>query len=92
MPTVPTIAEAGVPGYDVTVWYGIFATGGTPKPMVDKLNAGLVQAMQSADVRQQFSAMGLEAVGNAPAEFAALVQSEIKQWAHVIKRAGIKPE
>jgi len=92
VPNVPTIAEAGVPGYDVTIWYGIFATGGTPKPIVDKLNAGWVQALQSADVRQQLSAIGLEAVGNAPAQFAALVRSEIQQWGQVIKRAGIKPE
>jgi tripartite-type tricarboxylate transporter receptor subunit TctC len=92
VPNVPTIAEAGVPGYDVTIWYGIFTTGGTPKPIVDKLNAGWVQALQSADVRQQLSAIGLEAVGNSASQFAALVKSEIQQWGEVIKRAGIRPE
>jgi tripartite-type tricarboxylate transporter receptor subunit TctC len=92
VPNVPTIAEAGVPGYDVTIWYGIFTTGGTPRPIVEKLNAGFVQALQAADVRQQLTSIGLEPVGTAPGQFAALVQSEIKQWGLVIKRAGIKPE
>ena len=92
LPTVPTIAEAGVPGYNVTVWYGILATGRTPQPVLDKLHSGLVQAIQSPEVRQQLSAMGLDAVGNPAAEFAATVRSEIRQWADVIRRAGIKPE
>jgi len=91
VPNVPTLAEAGVPGYDVTVWYGILATGRTPKPVVDKLNADFVKAIQSADVRQQLTAMGLEPVGNTSAQFAATIRSEIAQWAKVIKQAGIKP-
>jgi tripartite-type tricarboxylate transporter receptor subunit TctC len=92
LPNVPTIAEAGVPGYAVTVWYGVFTTGRTPQPIVQKLNAGFVQAIQSADVKQQLGAMGLEAVGNPSAEFAASVKSEIRQWADVIRKAGIKAE
>jgi len=92
IPDVPTIAEAGVRGYDVTVWYGILATGHTPKAVVDKLNAGIVQALRSADVRQQLSVIGLEPVGNASAEFAAKIRTEIVQWAAVAKRAGIHPE
>ncbi|MES2562004.1 MAG: tripartite tricarboxylate transporter substrate binding protein [Pseudomonadota bacterium] len=92
LPNVPTIAEAGVPGYQVTVWYGVLATGRTPKPVLEKLNAGFAQAIQSPEVRQQLAAMGLEAVGNSASEFAATLNSEIKQWAEVIKRAGIKPE
>jgi tripartite-type tricarboxylate transporter receptor subunit TctC len=92
LPSVPTIAEAGVPGYQVTVWYGILATGRTPQPVLEKLNAGFVQAIQSPEVRQQLSAMGLEPVGNASADFAATVRTEIRQWTDVIKRAGIKPE
>jgi tripartite-type tricarboxylate transporter receptor subunit TctC len=92
LPSVPTIGESGVPGYNVTVWYGIFTTGRTPQPVLDKLNASFVQAIQSPDVRQQLGAMGLEPVGNGSAEFSATVRSEIRQWADVIKRAGIKPE
>src|SRR5262245_36337206 len=92
MPDVPPIAEAGVPGYDVTIWYGIFATGGTPGIIVDRLNAGFVQALKSADVIRELNGIGLEPVGNSSAEFAASVRSEIKQWGEVIRRAGIKPE
>jgi tripartite-type tricarboxylate transporter receptor subunit TctC len=92
VPDVPAIAEAGVPGYDVTIWYGIFATGGTPKAVVDKLNAGFAQALRSPDVIQQLTGIGLEPVGNSSAEFTATVRSEIKQWGAVIKRAGIKSE
>jgi len=91
-PNVPAIAEAGVPGYDVTIWYGIFTTGGTPKPVVEKLNAGFVEALKSAEVSQKLNAIGLEPVGASPGAFAATVRSEIKQWGQVIKRAGIKPE
>jgi tripartite-type tricarboxylate transporter receptor subunit TctC len=92
MPNVPAIAESGVPGFDVTIWYGILATGGTPKPVVEKLNSGIVQALKSADVRQQLGAMGLEPVGSSAAEFGAKVRSEIAQWAKVVKQAGIKSE
>ena len=92
VPNVPTVAEAGVPGYDVTVWYGILATGGTPRAIVDKLNAGFVKALQSADVRQQLTSLGLEPVGSSPSEFDAKVRSEIAQWAKVVKQAGIRPE
>jgi tripartite-type tricarboxylate transporter receptor subunit TctC len=90
VPDVPTIAEAGVPGYDVTVWYGILATGRTPKAVVDKLNQGFVAALQSPDVRQQLTAMGLEPVGNPAAQFAATIRAEIAQWAKVVKQAGIR--
>jgi tripartite-type tricarboxylate transporter receptor subunit TctC len=92
VPEVPTIAEAGVPGYDVTVWYGVFTTGGTPKPVVDRLSSGFVQALRSPDVIRGLNGIGLEPVGNSPAEFAASVRSEIRQWGEVIRRAGIKPE
>jgi tripartite-type tricarboxylate transporter receptor subunit TctC len=90
VPEVPTIAEAGVPGYNVTVWYGILATGRTPKAVVDKLNHGFIAAIRSPDVRQQLTAMGLEPVGNPAAQFAATIRTEIAQWAKVVKQAGIK--
>ncbi len=91
-PAIPTIAEAGVPGYNVTVWYGILATGRTPKAIVDKLNAEFVKALQSPDVRQQLINLGIEPVGNTPAQFGATVRAEITQWAQVVKRAGIRSE
>lgn len=92
VPDVPSIAEAGVPGYDVTIWYGVFTTGGTPRSIVDKLNAGFAQALRSEEVVKQLHGIGMEPVGNAADVFAASVRTEIKQWAQVIKRAGIKPE
>jgi tripartite-type tricarboxylate transporter receptor subunit TctC len=92
LPEVPTIAEAGLPDYQVTIWYGILATGRTPQPVLGRINAGFVHAIQAPEVRQQLSAMGLEPVGNSAAEFSATVRSEIKQWGEVIQRAGIKPE
>jgi len=92
VPDVPTIAEAGVPGYDVTVWYGIFVTGGTPRPIVARLNADFVKAISVPDVRQQLTAMGLEPIGNSSEEFNRLVRSEIQQWGQVIQRAGIKQQ
>ena len=92
MPDVPTMAEAGVPGYDVTVWYGILTTGRTPRQIIEKLNAGIVKALQSADVRQQLTSLGLEPVGNSSAQFGAKIRAEIAQWAQVIKRAGIRSE
>ena len=92
VPDVPTIAEAGVPGYDVTVWYGIFVTGGTPRPIVARLNADFVKAIKVPDVRQQLTAMGLEPIGNSSEEFNRTVRSEIKQWGDVIRRAGIKQQ
>jgi tripartite-type tricarboxylate transporter receptor subunit TctC len=77
VPTVPTIAEAGVPGFEVTVWYGILSTGGTPESIIKKLNGDIVYALQSNDVRQQLMSLGLEPVGNPPDEFARKVRSEM---------------
>lgn len=92
VPDVPTIAEAGLPGYDVTVWYGIFATGRTPKPVLDRIHAGFAGAIHSADVRQQLTALGLDPVGNPAAEFSAAIREEIARWANVVKKAGIRPQ
>ena len=92
VPEVPTVAEAGVPGFEVTVWYGILATGRTPKPIIDKLNGEIVKALQSADVRQQLTSLGLEPVGSAPGQFGAKIRAEMAQWAQVVKQAGIKAE
>ena len=91
-PDVPTVAEAGVPGFAVTIWYGILATGRTPRTVVDKLSAEIVKALHSSDVRQQLTSLGLEPVGSAPGDFGAKIRAEIAQWAQVVKRAGIRPE
>ena len=92
LPEVPAIAEAGVPGYDVTIWYGIFVTGGTPAAIVQRIHAGFVEALRTDEVIRQLRATGLEPVGSPQKEFAAQVRAETGQWGEVIRRAGIRPQ
>ena len=92
IPSLPTIAESGVPRFDVTVWYGFLATGGTPRPIVQKLNGAIAAAMQSPDVRQQLTSLGLEPVGDSAESFTATIRREIRQWGDVVRKAGIRPE
>ena len=92
LPVVPTMAEAGLPRFDVPIWYGIFTTGATPPRIVQKLYADTARALQSTDVRQQLNALGLEPVGNSPREFSNKVRAEIAQWGDVVRQAGIRPE
>ena len=89
-PDIPTIAEAGVPGYEVTVLYGFLAPGRTPKAIIDKLHAEIVKALQLPDTRQSLLNLGLEPVGSTPEYYAATIRREIGKWAQVIKRAGIR--
>lgn len=91
-PDIPTIAEAGVPGYEVTVLYGFLAPGRTPKPIIEKLHVEIVKALQLADVRQSLLNLGLDPAGSTAEEYAATIRREIVKWAEVIKRAGIRAE
>ena len=92
LPDVPTIAEAGVPGYDSTIWLGIMAPAGTPKPIVDKLNAEINKAINRPDVKEAWDKQGAAALTMTPAEFDAYLRKDIDKWAQVVKAAGIKPE
>jgi tripartite-type tricarboxylate transporter receptor subunit TctC len=92
LPNVPTVQEAGVPGFDVSVWYGVFAAAGTPQPIVQKLNAEFIRAMNVPEVRKQIEASGYQVVGSAPAALDAHLRSEISRWAKVVKAAGVTPE
>jgi len=92
MPELPTIAEAALPGYEASQWYGVLAPAGTPREIITKLHAGLVRAVQDATVRERFLADGAEPVGSSPEEFSAYMRSETAKWAKVIKDAGIKVE
>jgi tripartite-type tricarboxylate transporter receptor subunit TctC len=92
LPDVPTVAEAGVPGYEVTVWFGMMVPAGTPKPVVDKLNRDLVKVLKEPDVVQKFRNQGVEVVASTPEEFAALVHREIPKWTSLIKEANIRIE
>jgi tripartite-type tricarboxylate transporter receptor subunit TctC len=91
-PDLPTIAEAGVPGYSAPTWSGVIGPAGMPRPIVDKLNAAINKAIQSAAFKDHFAAIGDEPAGGTPEEFAALIASDSAKWAEVIKRAGIKFE
>jgi tripartite-type tricarboxylate transporter receptor subunit TctC len=92
LPDVPTLAEAGVPGYDSTQWYGVLAPAGTPRPIVTRLHGEIVRALRAPDVRERLAADGAEPVGSSPEEFAAFIRAEIAKWAKVAKAAGIQPE
>ena len=90
MPQVPTVAEAGVPGYEMAAWFGVLAPAGTPRPVVSALQREMATALKQPDVRERFAKLGAEPVGNSPEQFDAFIKSEIEKWAKVVKEAGIK--
>jgi tripartite-type tricarboxylate transporter receptor subunit TctC len=89
---IPTIAEAGVPGYEAVQWYGVLAPAGTPRPIVDRLHAEVVKALQQPDVKERLAHDGAEGVGSSPEEFARYLKSETDKWAKVVKAAGIRAD
>jgi tripartite-type tricarboxylate transporter receptor subunit TctC len=92
MPELPTVAESGVPGYDVSLWWGVFAPAKTPKPVVDRLNAEIHKALATETMKKHFADFGAEAAPMTPDAFSAKVRSEIASWRKVIQSANIKPE
>lgn len=92
LPTVPTVAESGVPGYEVTVWFGMQLPAGTPAPIVDRLNRDITGLLKEADVVKRFRDQGVEVVASSPAEFSRLVQSEVVKWTQLIRDANIRIE
>ena len=89
---MPTVAEEGLPGFDVTSWYGIAVRSGTPTEIVDRLYRETAEVLKLDDVKQRFDGMGVEAGGLPPPEFATMVRSEAKKWGDIIVRANIKVE
>ena len=87
---MPTIAESGLPGYEADNWYGVVTTAGTPRPIIEYLNAEIVRAIQTPEVKQLLLGQGLEVRTSTPAEFAAYMKSEFDKWAKVIKDRGLK--
>lgn len=89
LPDVPTVAEAGVPGYEVNVWYGLFAPRGTPRAVVAKIAADLSRQLKVPEMQERLAGLGVDAAGTSPAEFKAMFTVEIEKWAKVVKAAGI---
>jgi tripartite-type tricarboxylate transporter receptor subunit TctC len=92
MPDLPSISEAGLPGYEATQWFGILAPAGTPRPIIDRVNQEVTAALRSAEVKQHLASEGAEVVASTPEQFAEYLRSETMKWAKVIKAAGIKPQ
>lgn len=90
LPDLPTVAEGGVAGYDVRGWFGMFAPAGTPPAIIDKLAAEVIKAVRHPDTVKRFTALGIDAVGSTPEEYAANIRSEIEKYARVAKAAGVK--
>jgi tripartite-type tricarboxylate transporter receptor subunit TctC len=92
LPDVPSFAELGYPGMDIALWYGVAAPGGTPAPIVQRLNAELIKILSTPDIRKSLTEQGADVQGGTPEEFVAFMRNESARWGTVVKRAGIKPE
>lgn len=90
LPAVPTMAESGLPGFDVSTWFGLFAPAGTPPATIDKLNAAFVAALRTPEMRERLARMGAEPSPTSPAEFAALVKSELAKYQKIVQYSGAK--
>jgi tripartite-type tricarboxylate transporter receptor subunit TctC len=92
LPDVPTVAESGIPGFEVISWYGIVARAGTPPAVVQKIQRDMAEALAMEDVRGKLAAQGLEPVGNTPEQFGTAIQAESRKWGDIVRRAGIKAQ
>jgi tripartite-type tricarboxylate transporter receptor subunit TctC len=91
-PEIPTIAEAGVPAYEASSWYGLMAPAGTPREIVARLNADTVQVLRRPDVKERFATTDMEPTSSTPEQFAAHVRDEIAKWGKIVKATGMRPE
>jgi tripartite-type tricarboxylate transporter receptor subunit TctC len=92
VPELPTISEAGLPGYEATAWYGVLAPAGTAPEIIAKLNAEIIKSIKHPDVAERLAAEGAETVGSTPEELGAFIKTETARWAKVIKAAGVKAQ
>lgn len=90
-PGVPTVAESGLPGYEAVAWYGVFAPSGTPREVVQRLNAEIVRIVRAPEVRELLLKQGAEPYATTPEEFARVVQRDVAKWAKVVEASGAKP-
>jgi tripartite-type tricarboxylate transporter receptor subunit TctC len=92
MPEMPTVAEAGVPGYEATIWLGVMAPAGTPRPVIDLLNAEIIKVMNRTEVKEAWAKQGAVPMPMTPEEFDKYLRADIEKWAHVVKVSGAKAE
>lgn len=92
LPDLPTIVESGIPGFDVSSWFGVFLPGGTPKPIVAKMNAEIRNILEVPEVRQRLIGQGADPASNTPEEFAAYVKAEMARWGKVVRDTGAKAD
>jgi len=92
MPELPTVAESGIPGFDVTGWYGLFVPAATPTAIVERLNTVVRESSATPEMQKRFAGLGVELINQSPKEFTAFVRAEIKKWAKVVRDSGIQPE
>ena len=90
IPDLPTMEELGFPGFEATAWFGLMAPAGTPQPILNRIHAETVKTLAMPDVRAKLEGLGLQLVGNSPAEFVDIIKKETPMWGKVIKDAGIK--
>jgi tripartite-type tricarboxylate transporter receptor subunit TctC len=91
-PELPTIAESGLPGFDISTWFGVFAPAGTPLSIVQRLHEELSRALAAPEVRERMVALGAEPVGGSSAQFAAYIQAEVQKYARLVKSSGAKAD
>jgi tripartite-type tricarboxylate transporter receptor subunit TctC len=92
LPDLPTLAEAGLPGYSASGWFAVVAPAGTPRPIIERLNGILTAAIKRPDIEQRLTALAIQPLTSTPEELAAMIPAEIKKWGQVIRDAGIQPQ
>ena len=92
LPGIPSLQESGIPDFDVSQWYGLFAPAGTPRPVIDRIHREVVDILKTAEMQKRMAGDGADSVGNTPVEFAAYVKAESVRWAEVINKSNIKAD
>jgi tripartite-type tricarboxylate transporter receptor subunit TctC len=92
LPQVPTVAEAGVPGYEFTNWFGLVVPAQTPKPVIQKLHADVSKVLQSPELRGELEKMGADVINNTPEQFGEQIHSDAQKWGEIIRKANVKAQ
>jgi tripartite-type tricarboxylate transporter receptor subunit TctC len=92
VPELPTVSEAGVPGFEAITWHGVVVPRATPEPLVERLNSDIVRALNAHDLRERLESLGAELAAGTPQDFADYIAREIPKWAKVVKDSGARAE